>query len=257
MQNFTLRRPSSRGQAGFTMVELAIVLVIAGIILVAALKGTDMINKAKIERVVQDIRGIQTMVFEHEKRTGRLAGDCNGSGIIGDGEALLTALQKVRLGGADYSDANALATVGAGATAPCISSATSEDVIDRPWNDLRKASIIDPNRPNRQVTKNQTNNFYAIGSWEITPAGGTAVETNVIVAYDLPLWMAKGVDVAIDGSVTLTNPAKGGSTGRVRLLGCDGGPPVTNKNGQDWPTDAEDSKLCSIFFIFDRYTGNP
>jgi prepilin-type N-terminal cleavage/methylation domain-containing protein len=34
---------NSRRQAGFTMVELAIVLVIAGIILVGALKGTDMI----------------------------------------------------------------------------------------------------------------------------------------------------------------------------------------------------------------------
>ena len=38
---------NSRRQAGFTMVELAIVLVIAGIILTGALKGTDMINKAK------------------------------------------------------------------------------------------------------------------------------------------------------------------------------------------------------------------
>jgi prepilin-type N-terminal cleavage/methylation domain-containing protein len=35
---------NSRRQAGFTMVELAIVLVIAGIILVGALKGTDMIK---------------------------------------------------------------------------------------------------------------------------------------------------------------------------------------------------------------------
>jgi prepilin-type N-terminal cleavage/methylation domain-containing protein len=46
---------NSRRQAGFTMVELAIVLVIAGIILVGALKGTDMINKAKIERVTADL----------------------------------------------------------------------------------------------------------------------------------------------------------------------------------------------------------
>ncbi len=63
---------NSRRQAGFTMVELAIVLVIAGIILSGALKGTDMINKAKIERVTADLKGLQGMLLEHEKRTGRL-----------------------------------------------------------------------------------------------------------------------------------------------------------------------------------------
>lgn len=246
----------ARRQGGFTMVELAIVLVIAGIILVAALKGTDMINKAKIERVTQDIRGIQTMIFEHEKRTGRLAGDCDGDGIIGTGENLKTALQLVRLAGNAYSDVAALDTTGAAKDAPCLGSGTSEDKIDRPWNDLRKANIIDHNRPNRQVTKNQTNNFYGIGSWKVTPGNGAAVETNVITAYDLPLWLAKGIDVAIDGSVTLADPTKGGSTGRVRLLGCDG-TPAPNVNGQDWPTDVGDDKLCSIFFIFDRNVGNP
>lgn len=244
MQRFRLQMPIRR-QGGFTMVELAIVLVIAGIILVAALKGTDMINKAKIERVVSDVRGIQTMVFEHEKRTGRLAGDCDGDGIIGSAGALAATLQAVRLAGNAYSDSPTLATAGAGVTAPCVLSTTAENVIDRPWNDMRKANIVDPNRPNRQITKNQTNNFYGIGSWSI---GTGTVPSNVIVVYDIPLWMAKGVDVAIDGA-PLGTPANAGLTGRVRLL-HDG--TTASPNGAVWPANANDDQLVSIFFQFDR-----
>lgn len=186
MQRFT---NIPRRQAGFTMVELAIVLVIAGIILVAALKGTDMINKAKIERTVQDIRGIQGMIFEHEKRTGRLAGDCDGDGFIG---VTPGTLQVVRLAGTVWDD-SADPTTGTGPA--CANNGSSETDINVPWKDLRKANIVDPARINRQITKNQTNNFYAAGSWDVNN-----VPTNVIVAYDVPLWMAKGIDVAIDGA---------------------------------------------------------
>ncbi len=40
-----------RDQGGFTLVELAIVLVIIGIILGAVLQGREMINNAKIKRI--------------------------------------------------------------------------------------------------------------------------------------------------------------------------------------------------------------
>jgi len=227
-------------QGGFTMVELAIVLVIAGIILVAALKGTDMINKAKIERTVQDIRGIQTMVFEHEKRTGRLAGDCTGDGLIG---VTATDLQVVRLAGAAYDD-NADPTAGTGPA--CVNTSTAETNLNTPWKELRKANIIDPARVNRQITKNQTNNFYGVGSWQVN-----SVPTNVITVYDIPLWMAKGIDVAVDGAgVAGAAPETSGATGRVRLL-HDG--TTSSPNGANWPTaNANDDQLVSIFFQFDR-----
>lgn len=229
----------ARGQGGFTMVELAIVLVIAGIILIGALKGVDMINKAKIERVTNDIRGIQGMVFEHEKRTGRLAGDCNGDGIIGVTPA---SLQLVRLAGNAYDD-NADPTAGTGPA--CVNSTSAETDINTPWKDLRKANIVDPSRINRQITKNQTNNFYGVGHLTVN-----GVDTNVITIYDIPLWMAKGIDVAIDGAgVAGTAPETAGATGRVRLLN-DG--TASTPNGANWPTNANDDQLVSISYQFDR-----
>lgn len=237
-QAFKAKR-TARGQGGFTMVELAIVLVIAGIILIGALKGTDMINKAKIERTVSDIRGIQGMIFEHEKRTGRLAGDCSGEGIIGVTPGNLTL---VRLAGNAYDD-NPNPTAGDGAA--CINSTSVETDINTPWKDLRKANIVDPGRINRQITKNQTNNFYGIGSLAVN-----GVMTNVITVHDIPLWMAKGIDVAIDGAaVAGTNPVDAGATGRVRLL-HDG--TTASPAGAVWPANNNDDQLVSISFQFDR-----
>lgn len=243
-----------RGQGGFTMVELAIVLVIAGIILVAALKGTDMINKAKIERVVNDIKGLQGMAFEHEKRTGRLPGDCNGDGIIGvvlsDGKSAA-----VRLPGNTYTDDPnpVAATGGACSGKDKVGGGVGlvETDINTPWSDLRKANLVDPNRVNRQLAKNQTNNWYAFGS--LTSAVGSTPTNNFIVVYDIPLWMAKGIDVAIDGPDprTLgTGTQDGGQVGRVRLF-HDG--TANYVDGAAWPTTNNgDDQLVAVSFQFDR-----
>ena len=245
-----LRAKAARGQGGFTMVELSIVLVIAGIILIGALKGTDMINKAKIERTVSDIRSTQAMIFEHEKRTGRLAGDCDGDGLI---EVTTNGnMQQLRLPGNAY-DVGADPTAGTGPA--CLTAASSEADLNTPWKELRKANIIDPSRVNRQITKNQTNNFYGIGSWSVQGAtAGVAAPANVITVYDIPLWMAKGIDVAIDGAgVAGAAPANAGLTGRVRLLNNGTG---NTPNGAAWPVNAADDLPVSIFFMFDRTAPN-
>lgn len=243
-----------RGQSGFTMVELAIVLVIAGIILVAALKGTDMINKAKIERTVSDIRGIQGMIFEHEKRVGRLPGDCNGDGVIGVKDSDLT-VASLRSKYSNVQNPTDLKASGDGkgvckttADEGTLSATATSYTLDLnvPWNEMRKASIVDPNRFNSVLARNQTNDYYGIGSIATTNTSGKL--TNVITVYNIPLWMAKGIDVAIDGSVL--DPRAGGRLGRIRLL-VDG--TTTTVDGGLWPNDdANDQKLVSIYYQFDR-----
>ena len=46
------------GQRGFTLVEIAIVLVIIGLLLGGILKGQEMITQAKIKNVIADFSGI-------------------------------------------------------------------------------------------------------------------------------------------------------------------------------------------------------
>src|SRR5256885_676312 len=49
---------SIRKQHGFTLVEIAIVLVIIGLLLGGILKGQEMITQAKIKNVIADFSGL-------------------------------------------------------------------------------------------------------------------------------------------------------------------------------------------------------
>jgi prepilin-type N-terminal cleavage/methylation domain-containing protein len=47
-----------RSQSGFTLIEIAIVLVIIGLLLGGVLKGQELINQAKIKNLANDINGV-------------------------------------------------------------------------------------------------------------------------------------------------------------------------------------------------------
>ncbi|MDO8281802.1 MAG: prepilin-type N-terminal cleavage/methylation domain-containing protein [Thermodesulfovibrionia bacterium] len=73
-----------REQKGFTLIELAIVLVIIGIIIGAVLKGQDLIESARIKRFDNSMREWETAVWTYVDRKGTFPGDTDGNGIIGD-----------------------------------------------------------------------------------------------------------------------------------------------------------------------------
>jgi len=62
-------------QKGFTLVEIAIVLVIIGLLLGGILKGQEMITQAKIKNVVADFSGISAAYHGYQDRYRALPGD--------------------------------------------------------------------------------------------------------------------------------------------------------------------------------------
>ncbi|GMQ97274.1 MAG: prepilin-type N-terminal cleavage/methylation domain-containing protein [Gammaproteobacteria bacterium] len=66
-------------QQGFTLVELAIVFLIIGILLGAVLKGQEMVNNARIKRAVSDFDGVAAAIFSYQDRYNRLPGDDPGA----------------------------------------------------------------------------------------------------------------------------------------------------------------------------------
>jgi prepilin-type N-terminal cleavage/methylation domain-containing protein len=62
-------------QAGFTLVEIAIVLVIIGLLLGGVLKGQELINSAKVKNLINDFRAISTFVYQYQDRFRALPGD--------------------------------------------------------------------------------------------------------------------------------------------------------------------------------------
>ena len=65
----------SAKQKGFTLVEIAIVLVIVGLLIGGVLKGQEMITNAKLKRVESDNAGIAAAMFSYQDRYLQLPGD--------------------------------------------------------------------------------------------------------------------------------------------------------------------------------------
>lgn len=62
-------------QTGFTLIELAIVLVIIGLLLGGVLKGQELINSAKVKNMARDFQNIQVYLYGYQDRFKVLPGD--------------------------------------------------------------------------------------------------------------------------------------------------------------------------------------
>ena len=78
---------SRRAQGGFTLVEIAIVLVIVGLLLAGVLKGQELIENSKIKNIAKDMDGITSAVLSYRDRYKALPGD------VGVSEGIKMALK--------------------------------------------------------------------------------------------------------------------------------------------------------------------
>ena len=62
-------------QSGFTLVEIAIVLVIIGLLLGGVLKGQELINSAKVKNLANDFRVVPTYIYAYQDKFKSLPGD--------------------------------------------------------------------------------------------------------------------------------------------------------------------------------------
>ena len=62
-------------QVGFTLIELAIVLVIIGLLLGGVLKGQELINSAKVKNMITDFKNTQVYIYGYQDKFKALPGD--------------------------------------------------------------------------------------------------------------------------------------------------------------------------------------
>jgi prepilin-type N-terminal cleavage/methylation domain-containing protein len=64
-----------RQQSGFTLVEIAIVLVIIGLLLGGVLKGQELVNSAKVKNFANDFRNIPLYIYGYQDKFKSIPGD--------------------------------------------------------------------------------------------------------------------------------------------------------------------------------------
>ena len=76
-------------QSGFTLVEIAIVLVIIGLLLGGVLKGQELIAQAKIKNVANDLNGLSAAIYGYQDKFKAIPGDdANATTHVGAGATL-------------------------------------------------------------------------------------------------------------------------------------------------------------------------
>jgi len=80
-----------RNQSGFTLIEIAIVLVIIGLLLGGVLKGQELINSAKVKNLSTDFRNIPVFIYSYQDKFRSLPGDdTNATSHVGATATLAT-----------------------------------------------------------------------------------------------------------------------------------------------------------------------
>ncbi len=203
-------------QAGFTLVEIAIVLVIIGLLLVGVLQGQEMIENTKTKSVVSDMKAIQAAYNGYLDRYKNLPGD-----------ELAATMAARGWGGAAATTGNADGILAMAAADTFVNAASSATTEQRSfWRALRGSGLLSGDVAlvgTDALPRHSAGGLIGVA----TGAGGVGNliygQSGVFVcASGLSTKQAAAVDTMIDGPLPATNI--GNSVGNLR--GASGAAPL-------------------------------
>ena len=182
-------------QAGFTLVEIAIVLVIIGLLLGGILKGQEMINQAKIKNLINDFNGISAAMYSYQDRYRALPGDDLNAAtrwagaIAGNGNGQFTGT---------YNNILAAAPLAA-------------DETNLFWWHLRLSGFVPGQTAAGAAAGQQPNNAAGglVGVETGTGAASMGFTSNILCTSNLPDKIAIAIDAQMDDGVNNTGQVRG------------------------------------------------
>ena len=174
---------------GFTLVELAIVLVIIGIIITMAIRGLGLIENSRGKKVAADVTVFVDAQNKFIERTGRYAGDSDDDGII-DFQTLNSAIS-------DNTSGN------------------SGDA-DFAFDELKNLGFLPSGTPNSQLSSTQRGGYMYFAGTTITDSAGNSVPMNMVVLRNVECAAAFALEISVDSDTPASD--NGASTGKIRRL---------------------------------------
>ena len=177
---------------GFTLVEIAIVLVIIGLLLGGILKGQEMITQAKTKNVIADFSGISTAYHSYQDRYRATPGDDSGA-------AARWAVAPAAVSG------NGNGTIAGAYNADCAAASPPESC--QWWDHLRRAGFIAGNGAVQPL--NATGGMIGVQTGDT--AGGAALgglSGLIVCSANLPDKIALAVDTQIDNGLSASGSVR-------------------------------------------------
>lgn len=84
---------SSKKQKGFTLLELAMVLVVISLLIVSVIRSQELVTNTKIKRLIKDINGLSIAYHAYYDRHSVIPGDSDANGSIDDADAFWSQLR--------------------------------------------------------------------------------------------------------------------------------------------------------------------
>lgn len=180
---------SKRQQGGFTLIEIAIVLVIIGLLLGGILKGQELITQAKIRNVVNDFTGTTAAFYAYQDRYRAIPGDD-------------------RYAATRWTNPPATSGTGDGTITGTYSSTTGTES-SWFWQDLRLSGLITGSGADTAPPQNAVSGITGVQD------GALGFSGLVICSSNLPAKVAQAVDSQLDdgdGTTGQVKAALGGTT---------------------------------------------
>lgn len=159
-----------RKQNGFTLVEIAIVLVIIGLLLGGVLKGQELITQAKIKNIANDLNGMTAAVYAYQDRYKRFPGDDNGAAARWPAAGSVAA--------ATNGDGNAAVGGAKTVAASCAPAGTDENCTF--WNHLRRSGLIAGDAASAETPLNAVGGFLHVQTNALGLTGMVVCSTNLL-----------------------------------------------------------------------------
>jgi prepilin-type N-terminal cleavage/methylation domain-containing protein len=226
-------------QQGFTLVEIAIVLVIIGLLLGGVLKGQELINSAKAKSLVSDFRTMSTAIYAYQDRFRFMPGD--------------DPAADQHVAGTNATTPSSPDARGNGRIGGDWNSTTDTDESRLVWQHLRLANLLTGPTDESDAAyepRNADNGIIGITSTSpVKPAEGTAADSRpmtgafFICSAGVTARLARQVDSTMDDGVT--------NTGNVRAMAETDGTPAASTTATNIDAAAEAGALrytvCAAF----------